>query len=68
MSDDLVQGEEVTAEEAVTELVDETKDAERERDEYRDALQRLQADFENYRKRVVRASMTRPRARLVKWW
>ena len=26
----------------------------RERDEYRDALQRLQADFENYRKRVTK--------------
>ena len=26
--------------------------AQRERDEYRDALQRLQADFENYKKRV----------------
>jgi molecular chaperone GrpE len=26
----------------------------RERDEYRDALQRLQADFENYRKRVAK--------------
>ena len=31
-------------------------EAERSRDEYLDALQRLQADFENYRKRVVRAS------------
>lgn len=28
----------------------------RERDEYRDALQRLQADFENYRKRVAKQS------------
>lgn len=29
-------------------------DAERQRDEYLDALRRLQADFENYRKRVAR--------------
>ena len=36
--------------------LDERSEAERQRDEYRDALQRLQADFENYRKRVVRAS------------
>ena len=28
----------------------------RERDEYRDALQRLQADFENYKKRVAKQS------------
>ncbi len=33
---------------------DERSDAERERDEYLDALRRLQADFENYRKRVER--------------
>ncbi len=31
-------------------------EAERQRDEYLDALQRLQADFENYRKRVARAA------------
>ena len=36
------------------EPVDERTEVERERDDYRDALQRLQADFENYRKRVVR--------------
>jgi molecular chaperone GrpE len=29
---------------------------ERERDDYRDALQRLQADFENYKKRVAKQS------------
>jgi molecular chaperone GrpE len=34
--------------------VDERGEAERERDEYLDALRRLQADFENYRKRVER--------------
>ena len=31
-------------------------DAERQRDDYLDALQRLQADFENYRKRVSRTA------------
>ena len=31
-------------------------DLERQRDEYLDALQRLQADFENYRKRVARVA------------
>jgi len=35
--------------------LDEQTPAERERDEYKDALQRLQADFENYKKRVARA-------------
>ena len=42
---------------------DERSDVERERDEYLDALQRLQADFENYRKRVARPPRTPPRAR-----
>ena len=36
-----------------TALIDEVQ---RQRDEYLDALQRLQADFENYRKRVARAA------------
>jgi molecular chaperone GrpE len=36
--------------------VDERSDAERERDDFKDALQRLQADFENYRKRVARTT------------
>ncbi len=31
-----------------------TNEIERQRDEYLDSLQRLQADFENYRKRVAR--------------
>lgn len=35
-------------------LEDVRDDVERERDEYLDALRRLQADFENYRKRVAR--------------
>ena len=39
-----------------TEAFDPRSDAERQRDEYLDALQRLQAEFENYRKRVVRSS------------
>jgi len=34
-------------------IVDERSDVERERDEFKDALQRLQADFENYRKRAA---------------
>jgi molecular chaperone GrpE len=57
MSDDVVENDTVTAENAVTEVVDDRSDAERQRDEYLDALQRLQADFENYRKRVARSSM-----------
>ncbi|HQT99073.1 MAG TPA: nucleotide exchange factor GrpE [Acidimicrobiales bacterium] len=61
MSDDVetTNDDEVVAEvvdEVVAEVVDERSDAERERDEYLDALQRLQADFENYRKRVARSS------------
>ena len=39
--------------EAETVLLNE---AERQRDDYLDALQRLQADFENYRKRVARTA------------
>lgn len=35
-------------------VVDERTEAERQRDEFKDALQRLQADFENYKKRVAR--------------
>jgi molecular chaperone GrpE len=35
-------------------VVDPRSDAERERDEYLDTLRRLQADFENYKKRVAR--------------
>lgn len=38
------------------EVVDERSDSERERDEFKDSLQRLQADFENYRKRVARTT------------
>jgi molecular chaperone GrpE len=58
MSDDVVEDDTVAPPEVtVTEVVDERSDVERERDEYLDALQRLQADFENYRKRVARSSM-----------
>ena len=44
------------SEDAVTDVVDEGSEKERQRDDYLDALQRLQAEFENYRKRVVRTS------------
>ena len=57
MSDEVVENDTVTADEAVADVVDERSDVERERDEYLDALQRLQADFENYRKRVARSSL-----------
>lgn len=43
-----------TPPEGADEALDERSELEVERDEYRDALQRLQADFENYRKRVAR--------------
>ena len=64
MSDETVERDEVVAssdattdvEEVVDVALDERSEAERERDEYLDALQRLQADFENYRKRVARSS------------
>jgi molecular chaperone GrpE len=39
---------------ADTTATDARSDAERERDEYLDSLRRLQADFENYKKRVAR--------------
>ena len=54
MSDDVEDDTVTTPEGAVTEVVDERSDLERQRDEYLDALQRLQADFENYRKRIAR--------------
>jgi molecular chaperone GrpE len=41
-------------EEQVEETVDELAAAQKERDEYLDALQRLKAEFDNYRKRVAR--------------
>jgi len=57
MSDDVAENDTVTASDAVTGVVDDRSEPERQRDEYLDALQRLQADFENYRKRVARSSM-----------
>jgi molecular chaperone GrpE len=57
VSDEVVQGEEVMeSEDSVTSVVSERSEVEIQRDEYLDALQRLQADFENYRKRVARSS------------
>jgi molecular chaperone GrpE len=54
---DVFESEEVTAsEDAVTQDISELSAAEMQRDEYLDALQHLQADFENYRKRVARSS------------
>ena len=54
--DDVTESDEVVAPSATTDVVDERSDAERERDDYLETLQRLQADFENYRKRVVKSS------------
>ena len=51
-NDAVEAAEEILAEADVE--VDERSDVERERDEYLATLQRLQADFENYRKRVAR--------------
>ena len=57
MSDNVVENESVaSSSDDATEAFDNRSDAERQRDEYLDALQRLQADFENYRKRVSRSS------------
>ena len=57
MSDSPVDRDQmVTSEDVTIEVTDERSDAERERDEYLDSLQRLQADFENYRKRMARSS------------
>jgi molecular chaperone GrpE len=55
--------------EHVEQQVDELEQATRERDEYLDALQRLKAEFENYKKRVSRDQadfVTRASERLVK--
>jgi molecular chaperone GrpE len=46
--------EETVDEEAAAEVVDPLAEATRERDEYLDALQRLKAEFDNYRKRTTR--------------
>ena len=52
VNDDAVAG----LEDAPAEPEDERSESEQQRDEYLASLQRLQADFENYRKRVVRLS------------
>ena len=46
--------EQVPEEDLVEEQVDPLVAAEKERDDYLDALQRLKAEFDNYRKRVAR--------------
>jgi molecular chaperone GrpE len=46
--------ENLQQEEQAEETVDELAAAQKERDEYLDALQRLKAEFDNYRKRVAR--------------
>src|SRR5271156_1219379 len=57
MSDDVVESDiESALSDADSMVVDELSDVERERDEYLETLQRLQAEFENYRKRVARSS------------
>jgi molecular chaperone GrpE len=56
VSDDVVDNESVASENDATEAFDARSEVERQRDEYIDALQRLQADFENYRKRVQRGA------------
>ncbi|MGC1420058.1 MAG: nucleotide exchange factor GrpE [Acidimicrobiales bacterium] len=57
MSDDALEKDlEAALANAAFEVEIEVSDLERERDEYLDTLQRLQAEFENYRKRVARSS------------
>jgi molecular chaperone GrpE len=60
-----VEVEEAAAEEAAADPI---ADLTRQRDEYLDALQRLKAEFDNYRKRVAREQIeltTRANERLV---
>jgi len=59
VSDEQVTQEEATeapVEEPVAE-VDPLAEATRQRDEYLDALQRLKAEFDNYRKRTAREQL-----------
>ena len=68
MSTDDPVNEQVEVNEHVEEL-DELAEATRQRDEYLDALQRLKAEFDNYRKRVARDQeglVARAHERLVK--
>jgi len=54
---DVFESDEVTAsQDAVTQDITDLSEAQLQLDEYLDALQHLQADFENYRKRVARSS------------
>ncbi len=50
---EVVDGE-ASLDDDLIDFSDDRTEAERDRDQYRDALQRLQADFENYKKRVAR--------------
>ena len=52
----MVENDTVSALDADTDVHDELSEVERERNEYLDTLQRLQAEFENYRKRVAKSS------------
>jgi molecular chaperone GrpE len=57
MSDDVVESDiESALSNADSVVVDELSDVKRERNEYLETLQRLQAEFENYRKRVTKSS------------
>jgi molecular chaperone GrpE len=63
--DEQIEVEEAAAEEAAADPI---TDLTRQRDEYLDALQRLKAEFDNYRKRVAREQIeltTRANERLV---
>jgi molecular chaperone GrpE len=71
MTEDRNVEQNVEQEEAVEqpEPLDELAEARKERDEYLDALQRLKAEFDNYRKRVARDQQelaARAHERLVK--
>jgi molecular chaperone GrpE len=66
MADDRVEEQ---AEQEVEQEVDELAEVTQQRDEYLDALQRLKAEFDNYRKRVARdqeSLVARAHERLVK--
>jgi molecular chaperone GrpE len=69
MTDDVFESEEVTASsDAVTSDIIELTEAELQRDEFRLLAQQLQADFENYKKRVARDiddATTRAGARVI---
>ena len=57
MSDEVVENDvESALQDADSTIEDGLSDVERERNEYLDTLQRLQAEFENYRKRVTKLS------------